>query len=148
MPCTNYEPKSLSCDFPRHIFYLFSGIYASGLIGLPWDVFVLWATKVFPDNSSMLKDTKFQVAVFGFLSLNIWQILAADYVIEGIMILKLYDTNLIEWYMWQNMRPLVWLLREFFIFSLIAKLILIPQFVQLMSTAAFSVFVYQNQLGV
>jgi hypothetical protein len=81
----------VSCDFPRHIFFLFSGIYVSGLIGLPWDILVLWATKGFPDNSSMLKDTKFQVAVFGFLVLNIWQILFTDEIIEGIILYKLFD---------------------------------------------------------
>lgn len=80
--CTGYFTKN--CILTRSMFLFLSGVYASGLIGLPWDVLVLWATKVFPESSSMLKDTKFQIVVFGFLVINIWQILITDtYTIMG-----------------------------------------------------------------
>ena len=56
---TMYKPKDdpqctgsmgTACDIARFIFYFFAGIYASGLIGLPWDALVLWATKSLPDG--------------------------------------------------------------------------------------------------
>jgi hypothetical protein len=53
--CTGYT--TLPCDIPRYIFFIFAGIYASGLIGLPWDGLVLWAGKSLPDNSPILKET-------------------------------------------------------------------------------------------
>ncbi len=39
-----------ACDIGRFIFYYFLAIFASGLIGLPWDDFVLWAIKL-PDSA-------------------------------------------------------------------------------------------------
>ena len=91
--CTGYG-DSPSC-LPRFIFILFAGIYASGLIGLPWDFLVLWAKKSLPDNSSILTDTYFQVSVFGFLALNIWLILIADIVVEVIILLQIIDRNML-----------------------------------------------------
>ena len=145
--CT--EATHLRCDLPTHIFLIFAGIYASGLIGLPWDVLVLWATNSLTDNSPILKDSSFQVVIFGFLAINIWLILMADEIIEAIILYQLNDPILFPvqsghtWY-----ESLTFIVRKFVIYSFAADFILIPQFVQLVSTASYSFFVYQNQLGV
>jgi hypothetical protein len=98
----------------------------------------------------MLKDTKFQVAVFGFLAINIWQILIADEIIEAIILYKLFDWSRfpIASFWNTNATHILLILREFFVYSFIADFVLIPQFVQLLSTAAYSVYVYQSQPGV
>ena len=145
---------TLPCDLPRYIFLFFAGIYASGLIGLPWDVLVLWATKTLPDNSPILRDAYFQVAVFGFLVINIWLILVADKVVEAIILYQLIDRNLIfkafkDWnYQWEWYEDIRYILRNAVLYSFATDYLLIPQFVQLMSTASYAYFMYQNQLGV
>ena len=43
---------------------------------------------------------------------------------------------------------LKYLLQQSFVMSFIAHFLVIPQYVQLVSTASYSYFMYQNQLGV
>jgi hypothetical protein len=39
-----------ACDIGRFIFYYYTAIYVSGLLGAPWDAFLLWAVGL-PDTS-------------------------------------------------------------------------------------------------
>jgi hypothetical protein len=48
----------------------------------------------------------------------------------------------------QPTSSLKYLLRQSFVMSFIAHFFVIPQYVQLVSTASYSYFMYQNQLGV
>ena len=133
--------KNLPCDIPKYIFFIFAGIYASGLIGLPWDVLVILTSWSLPDNSPILRETSFQVAVFGFLALNIWLILSADTVVKAIIIFQLIVRNMISadpgWnagdYFSIELRFIVadlrYVLRNAVIYSFIADFVLIPQFV-------------------
>ena len=63
-------------------FYFFAGIYATGLIGLPWDALALWATKKLPDNSLTLQQSWFQIAVFGSLVINVVLMLVGEGLIQ------------------------------------------------------------------
>jgi hypothetical protein len=139
---------NLPCDTPRYIFYIFAAIYASGLIGLPWDVLVLWAKQSIANNSSVFQETYFQVMVFGFLALNISLIALGDEYIEAIIFLNQWYDD----YLWDPPRDksinLLKVLRHSILYSIVADLILIPQLIQLASTVSYSYFVYQNQPGV
>jgi hypothetical protein len=110
------------------------------LFGLPWDVLVIWTSWSFPDNSPILRETSFQVAVFGFLALNIWLILSADTVVKAIIIFQLIMRNMISadpgWIdgdgFYGELRFIVadlrYVLRNAVIYSFIADFVLIPQF--------------------
>lgn len=157
---TMYKPKGdpqctgsmgTACDIARFIFFFFTAIYASDLIGLPWDALVLWATNSLPDDSPTFHETWFQLAVFGSLALNLLLILIGegailvfivDYLMENWSTLFPSDVNP------QPTSSLRYLLQQSFVMSFIAHFPLIPQYVQLVSTGAYSYFVYQNQLGV
>ena len=140
------------CDVANYIFFISAGISASGLIGLPWDILVLWATKSIPDKSSVFQDSSFQIAIFGFLALNLGLIVIGDEVIEAIILN--YQINFTDMFPFDTehenykISSLVYLLQTSVLYSLIADFILIPLFVQLVSTASYSYFVYQNQPGV
>ena len=57
------------CDIARFIFYFFLSIFASGLVGVPWDLFLLDSISL-PEDSSKFQDDLFQLLVFGALTIN------------------------------------------------------------------------------
>jgi hypothetical protein len=58
----------------------------SGLIGLPWDALVIWASKSLPKNSATFKSIWFQIAVFGSLAINSLLILIGEEAILSIVV--------------------------------------------------------------
>ena len=75
-----------ACDIARLVYYYFLAIYVSGLLGLPWDALVLWATNSLSDSSPAFKELWFQIAVFGSLAVNFLLILIGEEAILSIVV--------------------------------------------------------------
>ncbi len=63
--------------FGKIIWIYLTSILISGLLGAPWDAFLLWAHSL-PSSSSLFDELWFQISVFGSLGLNSIFVLAGE----------------------------------------------------------------------
>ena len=95
------QEGSLGCELNRLVFWYSVILYCSGLLGLPSDGFIYWATRINQDQE-LLQESWYEGVTFGLLGSNlliltvgniVLSIFMYQYIKEQLPLLKPLDAN-------------------------------------------------------